>query len=56
MRKTLKATILTLAIVLAMSFLLSTITIPFFKNIFNKKTYSVTNCLTERINETIVVS
>lgn len=51
MRKTLKATILTLAIVLAMSFLLSTITIPFFKNFFNKKTYSVTNCLTERIND-----
>ncbi len=49
MKKTWKATILTLVIVLAMSFLLTGCAIPFFNNLFNKRTYSLTNCLTENI-------
>ncbi len=50
MKKTWKATIFTLVIVLTMSFLLTGCAIPFFKNFFNKKTYSATSCLTERIS------
>ncbi len=50
MTKTWKTVVITLVIVLAMSFLLSGSVIPLFIKFFNKKSYSTTNCLTERIS------
>ena len=51
MKKTLKAVVSTLVIVLAMSFLLSIFVAPYFKDMFYRRSYSSTNCLTEKSTE-----